>query len=449
MKKQIVLKFAASALVLGTVAVGCKPAGQVRPLGLSSAAPKVDAQVDRLTAKARAAIAAKQGDQAVALAEQAVALEPRGAEPRIVLGQAYLAAGRFQSAETSFAEALDLSPSEPRAMLSRALAQIALGHKRDAIGGLDAARGVVGEADRGLGLALAGETTRAIEILEAATRAPGADAKTRQNLALSYALAGRWREAQLMASYDVSPLEVTNRIMQWAKFAQPRDSWDQVATLLNVTPAADSGRPERLALAPAAAEPVQTAAADPVPTPAADAQHTAEPPVQFAEATPAAAAEPADEALPLPYAQPAAAPLIRAATGPVKLAAIPAVQHRFVERPQQITFRQQPRGSYAVQVGAFSSASLAEAAWGRSQQRFARFAGLTPSHTTITLAKGTFHRLSLAGFATREEAAQLCQRLKAAGGDCFVRGVAGDAPMRFASAKPIRTAARPVRIASR
>ncbi|MFS0736803.1 SPOR domain-containing protein [Sphingomonas sp. 1P06PA] len=449
MKKQIVLKFAASALVLGTVTVGCKPAGQARPLGLSSSAPKLDAQVDRLTAKAKSAIAAKRGNEAVAFAEQAVALEPRGIEPRIVLGQAYLAAGRFQSAETSFGEVLELSPSEPRAMLSRALAQIALGRKRDAIGGLDAARGVVGETDRGLGLALAGEPTRAIEILEAAVRAPDADAKARQNLALSYALAGRWREAQLMASYDVSPLEVTNRIMQWAQFAQPRDNWDQVATLLGVTPAADTGRPERLALAPVTAEPVAVAAAEPVPAAPAEPTAGIEAPAVFADAGPVAA-EPAAEALPLPYAQPSAAPLIRAAAGPVKVAAVPAVYRRIIEQqPRQVSFRQQARGSFAVQVGAFSSATLAEAAWGKSQHRFARFAGLTPSHTTIKLATGTYHRLSLAGFATRDEAVQLCQRLRSAGGDCFVRGVAGDAPMRFASAKPARPATRPVRLASR
>jgi cell division septation protein DedD len=59
------------------------------------------------------------------------------------------------------------------------------------------------------------------------------------------------------------------------------------------------------------------------------------------------------------------------------------------------------------------------------------------------MATKTVHRLSVGGFATREEARNLCNQVKASGGDCFVRGVAGDAPVRWASAhKGIKLASR-------
>ena len=54
-----------------------------------------------------------------------------------------------------------------------------------------------------------------------------------------------------------------------------------------------------------------------------------------------------------------------------------------------------------------------------------------------------FYRLSVGGFASRAEASELCRQVKAKGGDCFVRGVAGDAPMQWVSrAKGQRFASR-------
>ena len=42
------------------------------------------------------------------------------------------------------------------------------------------------------------------------------------------------------------------------------------------------------------------------------------------------------------------------------------------------------------------------------------------------------YRLSVSGLATRKDAVSLCVRIKAAGGDCFVRNMRGDQPMRWA-----------------
>src|SRR5690606_6899430 len=102
----------------------------------------------------------------------------------------------------------------------------------------------------------------AIDLLEAMVRASQSDAQVRQNLALSYALAGRWQEAKLMASYDLAPDMVSKRIMEWAQFARPASASDQVASLLGVTPVADPGQPVRLALV---AQPEALAFVDPAP----------------------------------------------------------------------------------------------------------------------------------------------------------------------------------------
>ena len=62
------------------------------------------------------------------------------------------------------------------------------------------------------------------------------------------------------------------------------------------------------------------------------------------------------------------------------------------------------------------------------------FANLTPLSTTVSVpGRGTLHRLSVAGFASREAAGRTCRSIQVKGGACFVRTVAGDSPVRWAS----------------
>jgi cell division septation protein DedD len=97
-------------------------------------------------------------------------------------------------------------------------------------------------------------------------------------------------------------------------------------------------------------------------------------------------------------------------------------------------------GRFAVQLGAFSSASAVERAWAQMLKRFG-FAELTPLSTTVRLpGRGTLHRLSVAGFADRAAAGRTCRSIQAKGGACFVRTVAGDAPVRWASRYATRRA---------
>ena len=244
MKKAIVMKFACSAALLGTVAVGCKPASH--PAALSSVAPRADKQAATLADKAAKALAKQDLAGAVKLAEDAVALAPREASHRVLLGRAYIASGRFVSAEAALSDALRLNPGDGQAELSLALTRIALGKWDQAREMLAAAKGKVGESDRGLALALAGDKPGGVEALEGAARAEGAGAKARQNLALGYALSGRWAEAASIAAQDLPPALVKARMSEWAQMSQPKDAWDQVAALMHVTPVEDAGLPDRV-----------------------------------------------------------------------------------------------------------------------------------------------------------------------------------------------------------
>lgn len=375
------------------------------------------ADAPRGTVSAEAKAAAKQADKAgralvnhqsdVGAAEQAVALAPRDAGYRMLLGQSYLQAGRFQSAAQAFGDTLQLSggngPSAGRAALNLALAQVASGDWQAARRTL-AAHGEIPAADRGLATALAGDTAQAVQMLTDVARSPASNPKVRQNLALAYALAGQWQAARMVASTDLSPADVDARLEQWAAFAQPRAASDQVAALLGVRPQADAGQPVALALntpVPPAA-PVAVASAAPMVVPVAAA-----PGVRFAA--------PHEVVQPL-ATQLASAPIIERAAGPIKVAARGAVA-RAVVKPTS--------GSWYVQLGAFDNAAVAKDAWGRAQRRYTAFRSHQPQGMSFTKGNATFYRLSVGGFA-RADAVGACRSYRARGGVCFVRAGAGD-----------------------
>jgi Flp pilus assembly protein TadD len=457
MKINVGMKFAVSALAVTTTMVACKPAAQAYRIGsASSVAPKSEKQANALSEKAQAS--AQKGDYAGALAdaEKAVELSPRDAGYRMLLADLYLKNGRFQSAETSFKDVLALDPDNSRAALSSVLAQIALGRQGAAVAQLDRLAQTAPAGDVGLAYALAGQPERALQLLEAAARAPGATGRVRQNLALAYALAGNWQKARTVAAQDVSPAELGARLEQWAALARPGSSSGQVAALLGVHAAADPGQPTRLALAAPAPAPTAYAAAEPVaaPEPApepvvvAQAAPAPEPvaeaaPVQTAQAElpawlserPSAPEQAAEETKPV-YAE-AVQSLIAPRPGLIRASApLPAPIRRF-EAPRRAAtaLRASPAGGgrFAVQLGAFATANAVERAWASAYRRYG-FASHIPLSTTVKVAgRGTFHRLSVAGFQNRAEADGICRSVRSKGGACFVRATAGDAPVQWAS----------------
>lgn len=424
MKSHTLFGIGMTALLLGGFAAG----GVTLASGKDTAAAVKAA--DRSATRASKALAKGRAAEAVTLAEAAVALAPQDAGYRLLLANSYLKAGRFASARAAYADVLSLRPDDGAAALNLALAQIAGGQWDDARATLTQHAEAIPARDRGLAWALAGDPHGAVEILMAAARTPGADARTRQNLGLALALSGRWREAKAVVLSDLSERQAQERLMQWIAFAKPVRASDQVAALLGVRAAEDAGLPAALALnAPVATAPAEVAANEPAPvatpeTPAAEPVAVAEatPPADVAPAAPAAIVFAARQEVvqPLPAR---AAPTIRA-RGAFKTAATA------IDAPTPA------KGSWYVQLGAYDNAGVARDAWGRATRRYAAFAAHTPAGSAFRGKRGSFYRLSLGGFA-RADAVALCRGFRARGGHCFVRAGAGDQVASWV--KPART----------
>lgn len=410
-------------------------------------APRADSSYS----KAQSALAKGEADKAVMHAEAAVQAEPRNASYRAMLGAAYLDNGRFQAAATSFGDALDLGDTDPRTVLSYALAQTAIGNGKSAAAVLNERAADIEAADLGLALALAGEADRGVEILGNELREGKNSAKLRQNLAYSYALQGNWRGARVMAAEDVPADQLDERISQWARMGKPEDHQTRVATLLNVTPTYDAGQPTYLALAntPAHSAMVAEAAAE----------------IPAEEPAPVAlAAAPAVEAAPV--VQPVAAPEPKPAT---RVAQAPA-QIRYISNPviQQISADYQERQASAkkrpstriaasssqrrmastadnaadthlVQLGSFSSRKSAENAWSIYQKRYPNLSGHDMVITEANVSGKTYFRVAAAGFG-KNGAQAMCGTVKASGEGCFAYASSTELP--GATDRVIRVAAR-------
>ncbi len=442
-------KLAASALAIGFSVTAISPVSS--DLQAAPANPALSAA--RYANKAAKLLASPKADtaKAVAAAEKAVGYAPNNVEYRYILARAYLASGRLTAAETSFNDVLMLQPSHTGAGLKLALMKAARGDNGAAIAMVEGMRDSIPAADYGLALALSGDVPSAISTLEAAARSPGADARIRQNLALSYAFANRWAEARVVASQDLAPEMVGERLAKWAQLAHPTTSWDQVAGVLGVRPVYDPGQPQQLALnvraadAPALAEASPPPPAPVAPVRVADASLEAEAapvfelpmtkaapaPMQTAEVAPVAAPETSVE----PEAAVSRPPLIKALSAPAKQIIVPTA--RAVATPKAklkpaVAVRGVESGKYVVQLGAYASAAQSEAGWNRMSRAFSELQGLSPVGARVKVNGGTFYRLSVTGFATRESAGQLCTKVKANGGNCFIRSVSGDAPIQWA-----------------
>ncbi|MBN8814672.1 MAG: SPOR domain-containing protein [Sphingomonas sp.] len=428
--KSIRLNASLSALALclafGGVIHGVATAGERTPAQLAAAA-RDDA------AKASKAIAKRNADDAVRYAELAVGEQPQSAEYRALLGQAYLMAGRFESAGTALKDSLSISPGDGKVALNLALAQIAEGDWQGARSTLDSNARSIPVSDRGLAMALAGDPAAAVNLMLPIARQPGADAKLRQNLALSLALGGRWQDAKVVAGMDLSPTETDKRIEEWAAFARPTGRADQVASLLGVTPVSDPGQPVALALN-AATPIVAVAAVAPVPVaPAPVVESAPTPPAAVVAAfvapqpaKPAVVFGPRAEVVqPLPVKAVVTPPLQPGvAVSPVKSKNFvkPLVATTTTPGAAKVVKPVVGKGNYVVQLGAYDSAGVARDGWARASRNFS---GYAPQGMPITVGGKTFYRLSVGGF-DEAGAKRLCSSYRAKGGKCFIRTAAGD-----------------------
>lgn len=448
MKSRTIATLGLSALIIGGATVGTAlTQTSIAIAGALDAKALKQAAAD--AAKAQKALAKGKIVQAIAFAESAVHFSPQDASYRALLGNAYLRAGRFASARDAFSDSVALSPADAPTALNLALAQTATGDWASARKTLEDNAALIPVADRGLALALAGDPVTAVELLTEAARGPSTDAKTRQNLALALALAGRWPEARSVAALDVTPGEIDQRMLEWASFAHPKAASDQVASLIGVRAIEDQGQPVALALnAQVSAQPQVADAIDaympgkpgepvaapvevasspavaraPEPVAVSAVEESPRPSIVFGERRPVV------QALPANYS-PAKTIVAR------RVAAMPAVvPARAVDGPESVAPMSAPaKGGFFVQLGAYANAAVARDGWMKATRRYPALTGHQPSGVAVRTAAGQFYRLSVGGFA-RGDAVTMCSAYRAQGGTCFVRAGAGDQVARWVQA---------------
>ncbi len=442
MNSNFVVKLALSTAFVAVPTLGCTSLG-ISSTSKVSAAKAGPEKAYGWARKAEKAFAKGKTDRALMFAEMAVEADMQNRDYRGLLARIYMSQGRFSSAERTLMDVTELGQIDPRTVVSLALARIAQGNVDSAISLVEANRSIVPASDYGLTLALAGQSGRAVEVLSDAIRADNASARTRQNLALAYALDGRWREARIMAVQDMNQDKVNERISEWAHYARPGAYQTRVAGLLNVTPREDAGQPVRLALvsAPAGLAQVEPAIIPiDIPASVAATELAAIGPAPVADSAGFSAVEAevkVAEMAPQPVYQ---APLIKAPVGPAKAAAPAPVKLALADVPAATP--KSVSGSHVVQLGAFSSAAAAEKAWSQYSKRFGVLNGFSSASSTVTVNGKTLIRLAAMGFGNQATANSACQQIKSKGGDCLVRSVGGQQSVRMASAQGRRVAAR-------
>ena len=384
----------------------------------------------------RAAEATADGKHARAIvhAEAAVLAEPHNAAYRKVLGAAYLDASRFGSAATSFDDAMKLGDTSPGTVLSLALALAGQGNYQQASALLYEWDGEIAKADLGLALALAGQPERGIHVMGNAIRGGENTAKMRQNLAFAYALAGRWREARMMAAQDVPGDQVGDRMEEWARLASPDNAYLRVASLLQVPVGiADAGQPVQLALAnnpsidQLASEATAVAAAEPADLPPLAVAST--PVVELTPlAAPAAAPAPAavnnfQAAFTAPALSPVPqdagafvrAPVVQAA--PARQAAAPARAAAPAPR-STLAAAPQAEGTHLVQLGSFASEAGARRAWAIYARKYPQLSGHQMVISEAVVRGKRYWRVSASGYG-RSTSSAMCGQVRASGGGCI------------------------------
>ena len=466
-----------------------------------AAAPKPE----KVAASAQSALSKGKVDKAIVLAEQAVALDPRNAAWRVVLGDSYLRAGRFVSAQQAYDEALKLGNDKGRTALALALMQISQAQYAQASDTLSAYRDSIPASDYGLALALSGQTGQGVAVLADALRQGDNSPKIRQNLAYAFALDGKWPMARAMVEQDLPADKVDQRLSEWALAGRPEDTQKRVAMLLGTPLRGDTGEPAQLALATTPDAPSVPAKAQ-----AAAETHAAAPMLARAAATelPPLASEPTAPVVDVSGRSrdadaPAAAPAIidgnadapavlqnikvqttasaqqdspaparvmhaPAVPAPVRLPTVrrpvaqqtivpaPVVRHVQIARAdstrvQPVRTRPQPiapvyaaTGNVAVQLGAFATPDGAQRALRHYAARHAALGGHKLSMVKVQVANKTYWRVLATGFANGHgvrSASAACHSVTSGGGACFVRVD----PSRFQPSQPVGLARNAVK----
>ena len=379
----------------------------------------------------------------------ALAYAPDSLSARYGLGKALLAADRPEAAIEQFDRLIAQEAADTRPYVAKGVALDMLGRHAEAQtvyrSGLELApMNVALRTNLGLSLALAGDYKTALRVLEDAARDPKASARTRQNLALVYGLAGEMEDAAVAGSADLGHGAVQRNLAYYRALREARAITDAAARTRAVAepPAGSGARTQLAANDPRAEAPVpKTDAAAPSQTetePEARSPQADAPKAPVADAVPDRLAPRADAAPAQPDATPAASPAPGA-----KPAGEPAGEPAAEMAPdsperaatpgavRQVSFSPTPAPDHAladggrrywVQVASLRSQAEAQAEWDRLQGAHARLLAQLPLalQKTDLPDKGTYYRLRSGPFAEAGTPKQLCQALKARDQACLV-----------------------------
>jgi hypothetical protein len=257
----------------------------------------------------------------------------------------------------------------------------------------------------------------------------------------------------VMAAEDVPADQLDARLTEWALMSAPEHFQQRVATMLGVTPRADDGQPQQLALANFPAQEVMVAeAATQADAPVVAVASPAPAPVQAPVAAPVAAAKPSFAEA---FAQPVAAPAARPATarGGIQFVSNPVVQELPARPAARVAQRRmaatagftapaasgKDAGTHLVQLGAYSSKVEAERGWTVLKGKFPQLKDRNVVITEAVVGGRTFWRVAAEGFG-KSSAQAMCGTVKSAGRGCFAYA---------ASSPPAGAVDRGVRMASR
>lgn len=176
----------------------------------------------------------------------------------------------------------------------------------------------------------------------------------------------------------------------------------------------DAAPPPAAQPKPAAATPSVSAPKIAAATPAPQAAKPAPAP-----AKPAPAPVIAKTALPQ-AAKPPSLPVGTASSAPRSLALNPPAATPAA--PPPVAAPVAASGAYVLQIGAYKSQAEADGAWTAYKAKHAAL--LSGASNNVQQAdlgdKGTWYRLRITGFPSKDVAAAMCERLKADGGSCFL-----------------------------
>lgn len=377
-------------------------------------------------ADAKQMLAEGRTNGAVDAAEASVLASPRDAGYRAGLANAYLQAGRFEAAATTYEDARTLGDRSARTALSLALARIGGGKTAEALDILAANRDTIPVGDLGLAVALAGDARGGIQILTAALRNGENSVKVRQNLAYSYALAGQWREARLMAAEDVPADQLGQRMAQWAETARPDLVRHRVAGLIDAPIVVDPGQPQQLALSNNldAVQFARSAAQDDVPLAVAAAEpvgaEAPQPPVRAAAVMASAAPQPAptrSRYISNPIVQSLPARAVAARAVPVRAEAAPRAEMARAALTRSPA-KALADGTHLVQLGSFTSRARAEKAWNIYLARNPELRDFERVITPAIVRGKQYYRVQAAGF-DRSGAKSMCGAIAKNGEGCL------------------------------